>query len=182
MTDSSETNNQNDTLTCQRIINGLTCGNKIIYSKNKCINCINKCSYVDKNGTTCSELIHGIMLNSHYCQYHYHVVNNIKQYKYWKQAVEYHKKYEYIGRHWEKAYKDGVDWIYHYVDRERLHNKTVDEIDPNDYDDEIWITDPIWSYSGPNYKDKLEKFGYSENYLEEQEKMGICNPQSQSPD
>jgi hypothetical protein len=103
------------------------------------------------------------------------LVNNIKQYKYWKQAVEYHKKYEYIGRHWEKAYKDGVDWIYHYVDRERLHNKTVDEIDPNDYDDEIWITDPIWSYSGPNYKDKLEKFGYSENYLQEQEKIGICN-------
>jgi hypothetical protein len=108
------------------------------------------------------------------------VVNNIKQYKNWKQSIEYHKKYEYIGRHWEKSYKNGVDWIYHYVDRERLHNKTVDEIDPNEYDDEIWIDSPIWSYCGPNYKDKLERFGYSENYLEEQEKLGICSP-SPSP-
>lgn len=184
MSNTTKSSNQTYTYTCQRVTNGLVCGHDVekpsrfvweTYSNYRCDDCLNKCSYVDKNGKTCQE--NTVYKNSrvYYCEKHNHIVRNIKTYEAWKQAVEYHKKYEYVGEHWEKARKDGVKMIYHYVNRDRLENKPIDEIDPNDYDDEIWIWSPIWSYCGSNYKDKLARFAYSDSYFLEQEKEGLCN-------
>ncbi len=138
-----------------------------------------KCSFVDKNGTQC-DCVAKCKLNKfylNYCERHNTIVNEIKEYNKWLEAKKYHEEYEYVGSHWEKAYEDGVDNIYHYIRRDRLktESKSIEDYDEYDYDDEIWIWQPIWIFCGPNYKSRLESYNYPENYLEQLENSAIVN-------
>lgn len=136
--------------------------------KSLCDTCINLCCYSDINGNLCTKSTNkpGLCLN------HKMLLSQLADYKLWKAAVDFHKSNVYIGSHWEKADDDGPIDIYHYLSRDR-YNKIM-KSNPNfnfdnfwDYDDEIWISDDLWSYCGPFAESKLNEKCYPKNFAEQ---------------
>lgn len=163
-----------DTITfiCNHNINGNYYGQH--NSKNpKYVNCINLCSFVDMNGITCN--VSSDVSSDVFCSYHTDIIYQLNQYKSWKKAVEFHKKYVYCGKHWEKADEDGTIDIYHYINRERLNIDSIDELDELDvwdYDCEVWYYDDIWSFCGP-YVESHINYLYPDDYEEQLRIKGL---------
>jgi hypothetical protein len=65
-----------------------------------------------------------------------------------QRAIDFHNIYTYCGSHWEKADDIGCQTIYHYILKDRLGNRSINELTKWDYDVEVWIDDDIWIYCG----------------------------------
>ena len=156
---------------CSRVINGNICGfpnvktGRYSWQNPRCKDCVSLCGFVDVNGNTCQEKVG----YNNFCNLHSTIVYQLREYEGWKAAVEFHKKYVYCGKHWEKADEDGPIDIYHYMSRDRLGSKTIDDIDELDewdYDQEIWLGDKLWPFCGPWGEEKI-KNEYPDNFEEQ---------------
>lgn len=168
---------------CRRISHGQECGKKVTQSiqlksaLDRCDECAGLCSYIDQNGNTCQETIYRYsVFNNKMCDKHYEICEKIKKYKAWVDAKDFHEKYVFCGSHWEEADSQGVEDIYHYISKERLGDRPVEEIGKWDHDEEIWITNPIWYFCGPDgYQDILQE-DYPEDYVERLLAEAMVNP------
>jgi hypothetical protein len=101
----------------------------------------NVCGFVDMNGKSCKSK--GVYNN--FCTIHNEITNQLKKYMEWMEVVEFHNKYIYYGKHWEKE-----DDVYHYISRDRLIDNSINDFNEWDYDQEIWIGDKLWPFCGPH--------------------------------
>jgi hypothetical protein len=172
MSTSCNTTDKTYTYRCTRTINGSKCNTETTKEKyagsfhSRCTDCLRKCEFVDKHGTTCEKSTFG---RNEYCTKHFNIVCAINNYDGWKKSIEFRKEYVYCGEHYEKSHGD-VDAVYHYISRARLGDRSIEELDEWDYDDEVWISEPMWLFCSRNPLDSLtEKFteDYVEKLLEE---------------
>lgn len=182
---SSSVNGTNNlyTHTCSRIVAGSVCkrdvvgGSRVGMFKYRCSDCTNKCSYVDKHGTTCEDS----SFNNEFCTKHTNIVYSLDTFKGWKQAKEYHKTHVYCGEHHEKSCGD-IDAVYHYISKKRLGNRSVEDLGEWEYEDEVWISDSMWLYCGPEYHRKLTDKEFPDNFEEiELEKAVVKKTATKQP-
>lgn len=121
-----------------------------------------KCQFVNDTNLKCDMDYTRNVDEKKLCDYHY---NRATKYaKYWpfsefpESAVDIHKNYKYVGKHWEKADSAGPYYIYHYILRNRIEGKSWDEVQKMNYDIEIWPGEVDWPYCSKDDNDNFELF------------------------
>ena len=177
----SVTNTNTNTFKCDRVINKKICGFPSVESierpfwlNPRCKNCVNSCSFVDINGNTCQEKVD----KNDYCNFHNDIVWQLEEYDYWKQTIEFHKKYVYCGKHWDKADERGPIYIYHYISRDRIGSKSIEDFDEWDYDIEISVGHKLRIICGPRVEVKISD-KYPEDYKQQLEKKALVKLESE---
>lgn len=152
---------------CDRVLNnGNICGFPSVktgrhWQNPRCKECVSLCCFVDTDGNSCQDKIS----SNNYCTLHADVVNQLKEYESWKVSAEFHKNNVYVGSHWETTDEYGPIDIYHYISRERLGSKSINELEEWDYDKEIWLGDKLWPLCGPLGEEKVRN-KYPEDFVE----------------
>lgn len=114
------------------------------------------CEYLDSNNIKCQHEITkkttwytDNKFEGVYCNKHSEICYRLQKFKAWEKAQQFLQNYVYCGSHWEKCDEHGPIDIYHYISKNRLGTRQVEELNKWDYDEEIWLRDDIWSYCGP---------------------------------
>ena len=137
---------------CRRKIGNKYCCNNVDsltrYGLTRCSSCENLCTFINACGQTCCQPSSPFAPNE-YCESHLIYIKDLEDYNNFKEAQEYHKDYVFCGSHIE----DG-DEVYHYISREKLGIRNIDELNKDEYDDIIYFSDNIHLYCGPSLKTK----------------------------
>jgi hypothetical protein len=121
-----------------------------------------KCQFVNENNFKCDIDYTTTVNDKNLCDYHHK--RAIMYTKYWpfedfpESSIDIHKKYKYVGKHWEKCDSTGRYYIYHYILRNRIEGKAWDEVQKMDYDLEIWPGETDWPYCSKDDNDNFEMF------------------------
>lgn len=147
------------------------------YSNNTHITTPKKtCTFKDSAGKSCCQHATNTFwirpsYNNVYCQKHADICYKLRELKMMQKSKLFHNKYIYCGSHWEKCDEFGPQDIYHYISKERLGDRDIDEIDKWDYDVEIWVGDDLWAYCGPYALEKIQEKQFDPKVLLESGKI-----------
>ena len=152
---------------CSRIIDNKMCDNIVCMSAAikigsepiRCFSCHSLCAFINSHDLTCSQRSSPLSPNQ-YCEQHLVYIKDMEDMANYKEAIEYHKKFVFCGSHIEDN-----DEVYHYISRENLGTRYIDELDENEYDDVVYFSDNKYFYCGPSPEKPYIKFSHVIEYL-----------------